>query len=63
MREYILTEKERETALALVEKGLKLNGFRMLRHRVSRALPRLKEDLELIEKFIKVGSRDLKVQE
>ena len=52
MREYILTEKERETALTLVEKGLKLNGFRMLRHRVSRALPRLKEDLELIERFM-----------
>ena len=52
MREYILTKKERECALALIEKGLKLNGFRMLKSRAIKALPRLEEDLELIKKFL-----------
>lgn len=52
MREYILTEKERETVLALNEKGLKLDGYRMLRHRAIKNLPRLREDLGLIEKFL-----------
>ena len=50
-----MTQKERETAKALVEKGLRLNGFRMLKFRASKALPQIKEDLELLEKFLEAA--------
>ena len=52
LREYILTEKERHVAQALVEKDLRFNGFRMLRHRALHALPRLEADLSLIKRFL-----------
>ena len=52
MREYILTEKEREIIGSFLKKGVKLDGFRMLLLRAKRNYRRLKADLELIEKMM-----------
>lgn len=57
MREYILTDKERETVKALIERGLRLNGFRMLKYRALKALPQLREDLALIERFLEAADQ------
>ena len=48
MREYILTEREREILKTFIETGLKLNGFSVLTNRLKRANKRLMEDMELI---------------
>jgi len=48
MREYILTEREREILKTFIETGLKLNGFSVLTIRLKRANKRLMEDMELI---------------
>jgi len=51
MREYILTERERE----LIKKyltGERPDTFRQLKSIATRSLPRIREDLELIEKFL-----------
>lgn len=53
MREYILTEKDRQTIQVYVEKGLKLNGFGVLRIRVRRAIPTIEKDMKLLRNFIK----------
>ena len=48
MREYILTEREREILKTFIETGLKLNGFSVLIIRLKRANKRLMDDIELI---------------
>ncbi len=53
MRNYILTAKERTIITSLTETGRRLDGFRMLKTRAIMNLPRLREDLELIEEFLK----------
>ena len=53
MRMYILTKYERKIIEAYLEKDLNLNGFNVLKLRVDRAVPTLKKDLELLEKFQK----------
>jgi hypothetical protein len=53
MREYILTESEREIAEKFVQEGIKLNGWTTLHWRINHNIYKLKEDLELIEKFLK----------
>jgi len=53
MREYILTLREREIIKMFLEKGLRLNGFNILKLRMTRALPRLEEDMTLIKAFLK----------
>jgi len=50
---YILTKYERKIIEAYLEKDLNLNGFNVLKLRVDRAVPTLKKDLELLEKFQK----------
>ena len=52
MREYILTDRERRI-IDEVLKGERPDGFRVLKHIIDRALPRLEEDQELIKKFLK----------
>lgn len=52
MREYVLTEPEREIAEKFVQEGVKLNGWSTLHWRITHNAPKLKEDLELIEKFL-----------
>jgi len=49
MREYILTQKERETLEMYIEKGVKLNGFSVLISRLKRANNRLDKDMKLIK--------------
>jgi len=49
MREYILTEREKEILRVFVETGIKLNGFSVLYNRLKRANKRLTEDFELIK--------------
>ena len=51
MRNYILTEREKEIIQTYLEKGLKLEGFNMLVHRCKQ-LKDIHQDLELIEKFL-----------
>jgi len=53
MREYILTEREREILKTFIETGLKLNGFSVLVIRLKRASKRLMEDMELIKTTLK----------
>lgn len=52
MREYILTERERNILKAFLESGLKLEGFTLLRIRMGEAYGRLKDDLSLVEKAL-----------
>jgi len=53
MREYILTERERQVLKAYLEKDLKLNGFRSLAFCIIKAHKQLKSDFELIENLLK----------
>ena len=53
MRNYILTEKEREILKVFLENGLKLDGFSVLILRLKKAEKSLKEDLELIDATLK----------
>jgi hypothetical protein len=49
MREYILTQREREILKTYLKKGIKLNGFSVLILRLRRSSKVLMEDLELIK--------------
>jgi len=51
MRNYILTNREKEIIQTYLEKGLKLEGFNMLLHRCKQ-LETIHEDLDLIQKFL-----------
>ena len=51
MREYILTEKEKEVLQRYVEKGEKLEGFAVLVHRC-RNMQGVNDDLKLIKQFL-----------
>ena len=54
MREYILTKQEREVINLYLEKNIKAEGYRVLRHRCSNLdKAKVRSDLELIEKFLK----------
>ena len=53
MREYILTDLERNIINRYLETGEKLEGYRVLRHISQKLNPTtIKEDLELIQKFL-----------
>lgn len=49
MREYILTQREREILKTFVETGVKLNGFSVLAIRLKRANKKLSDDMKLIK--------------
>lgn len=49
MREYILTQREREILKTFVETGVKLNGFSVLALRLKRSHKKLLDDVELIK--------------
>ena len=57
MRAYLLSDHDREIIRRHLEEGLRLNGITVLRHRLRKNLPRIREDLALIEKFLGEGSR------
>lgn len=52
MREYILTKREQHIIQKLLETGERIEGFSMLKNRAKKNLPRLSEDLELINKLL-----------
>jgi len=52
MREYILTERERQL-IAKTLRGERPDTYRQLKGIIIRSRPRLREDLELIDKFLK----------
>ena len=51
MREYILTEQEKQIIRKYLETGEKLEGFRMLLSRI-RNMQAVSADLELIKQFL-----------
>lgn len=51
MREYILTEKEKEIINRFIDTGEKLNNFDTLLHRI-RNMNGINADLTLIKKFV-----------
>jgi len=53
MREYILTDREKEILKAYLEKGLKLNGFTVLALRIKRASKKILEEANMINEFLK----------
>jgi hypothetical protein len=59
MREYILTEKERKIVKMYLKEGYDLNGFNVLKIRIKRAIPLLKEDFELINSFMERLDADM----
>jgi hypothetical protein len=55
MRQYILTDLEKQIINKYLETGDKLEGFKVLLHRCRRLQP-ITEDLELIRQFLKKAS-------
>jgi len=55
MRQYILTDLEKQVITKFLETGDKLEGFRVLLHRCKR-LQTINEDMELIKRFLKKAS-------
>lgn len=57
MREYILTDQEKQIIKKYLENGEKLEGFRMLLSRC-RSIESVNDDLELITQFLaKTGAK------
>jgi len=52
MRQYLLTDKEREIISKFLEDGTRLEGFKVLLHRC-RHMQTVKEDSKIIEHFLK----------
>lgn len=52
LRTAILSDHEREIIKRYLESSERLNGIIVLRHRLKRAIPQIKEDLEFVEKFL-----------
>jgi hypothetical protein len=52
MRSGLLSNKERETIRGYLEKGLRLNGFTVLKYRIKKSLPIIEEDLALVKEFL-----------
>jgi len=53
MRTVILTENDREIINAYLQKKLKLEGFRLLKHRANKSIQALEKDLELLKRFVR----------
>jgi hypothetical protein len=53
MREYILTEKEREVLKDYLENGVKGNHYYVLLHRLKKNYESLKRDFDLIDRSMK----------
>ena len=52
MRSYILTETERKKIQEYLETGISTFHLRVIRGRINKFLPRIQEDLKLIEEFL-----------
>lgn len=53
MREYILTAKDKEIIRIWFEEGKKVLGFYQLLDRARKHVPRLKDDLQQLETFVR----------
>ena len=53
MRTAILSDNERDLIHRYINDKTRLDGFTVLRHRIKRDLPKIKQDLELIDQFLK----------
>ena len=51
MREYILTERERELVQEVL-RGEKPDSFRVLKTRAQKAMPTLEGDMQLLKRFL-----------
>ena len=52
MRTYILTRREHTIILQYINTGVKLEGFNMITHRISKNYSNLQEDMEYIRIFL-----------
>ena len=57
MREYILTDREKEIVKTYLEKGQRLEGFSVLVSRCKTNLSKINEDLKLITKFLEKAEK------
>jgi len=58
VRSYVLTDRERKIIQAYLDQGLKLDGFRELKHTVTQLdLSLVDDDLALIRRFIKEATK------
>ena len=53
MRNYILTEREREIVEAYLKRDLKLDGFQVLAGRIRRNAKKLMNDVELLKRIMR----------
>jgi hypothetical protein len=53
LREYILTAKDKEIIRVWFEEGKKVTGFYPLLDRARKHVPRLNEDLQQLETFVR----------
>lgn len=53
MREYILTEREREAAMKFLKDKAPTDLIHVLRHRAKQHLESLRSDIELLEAILK----------
>jgi hypothetical protein len=53
LREYILTAKDKEIIRIWFEEGKKVFGFNQLLNRARKHFPRLEEDLQQLEIFVR----------
>ena len=52
MRTYILTRREYAIIIEYIKDGVKLEGFNMLTHRISKNYADLQQDMEYIRIFL-----------
>jgi hypothetical protein len=55
MRTAILSDNERKLIKIYLKEKIKLDGFTVLRYRIKRDMPKINEDLKLINKFIEAA--------
>ena len=60
MRNYVLTQHEREMAREFLETGKKLNGFRVLILRMRENVEAVESDLDLIKKVIEAANEGVR---
>ena len=52
MRKYILTDHERDMIQKYLDSGVKINGFAVLKHNISRNIDKITDDFELMKKLL-----------
>ena len=52
MRKYLLTDHERDMIQKYLDSGVKINGFAVLKHNISRNIDKITDDFELMKKLL-----------